>query len=176
MTNQKHIITGAPGTGKTSIINELEKRGFNCIHEKSREIISEQMAKGGNILHWKNQIAFENKIANMRFKQYINSSKKSICFFDRSPIDCIAYLRQNNLQATSEIIQNIKRCNFNMNVFYTPIWEEIYINDNERKENIEQAKDIEEHIIYTYKSHGYRLIKIPKNPVFDRVNFILSQI
>ena len=55
--NQKYIITGAPGTGKTSIINELKKRGFNCIDEISRDIIAEQNINNQKSLTWKNQIA-----------------------------------------------------------------------------------------------------------------------
>ena len=95
--NQKYIITGAPGAGKTSIINELKKRKFNCIDENSREIIAEQIITGGEILPWKNQIAFENKIANMRTQQYLASPEDCICFFDRSALDCIAYLKSNLL-------------------------------------------------------------------------------
>jgi len=34
--NKKYIITGAHGTGKTSIMNKLKERGFNCIDENSR--------------------------------------------------------------------------------------------------------------------------------------------
>ena len=41
--NNKYIITGAPGTGKTSIINELLKRGYCCIKENSREIIENNL-------------------------------------------------------------------------------------------------------------------------------------
>ena len=41
--NKKYIITGAHGTGKTSIMNKLKERGFNCIDENSREIIAEQV-------------------------------------------------------------------------------------------------------------------------------------
>ena len=35
-------VYGAPGTGKTSIINELKKRGYECSEEISRNIIIEQ--------------------------------------------------------------------------------------------------------------------------------------
>ena len=57
--NNKYIITGAPGTGKTSIINDLISRDFSCVKENSREVISEQLLTGGDILPWKNQIAFD---------------------------------------------------------------------------------------------------------------------
>ncbi len=35
-------------------------------------------------------------------------------------------------------------------------------NDKERKENIEQANKIEDTLINTYTSTGYKLVKIPK--------------
>lgn len=169
-----HIITGAPGTGKTSIINELKQRGYNCSDEVSRDIISEQIKINGEILPWKNQIAFENKVAKIRTQQYLSMPKKRICFFDRSAIDCIAYLKLNNLRTTLEIIKEVKKCNFNKIVFYTPIWEEIYVTDNERKESINQAQEIEESIVKTYHSEGYKLIAIPKTSIKERANFIIS--
>lgn len=173
--NQKYIITGAPGTGKTSIINELKLRGFNCIDENSREIIAEQIITGGEILPWKNQIAFENKVANIRKQQYLSSPKNCICFFDRSALDCLAYLKLNNLDATSEIIKHIEECSFNKTAFYTPIWQEIYVKDNERKENIKKAQEIQNNIINVYKSKGYELISVPKLSISERVNFIISK-
>ena len=35
---KKIIITGGPGTGKTSLIEELKKNNFKCFDEISREI------------------------------------------------------------------------------------------------------------------------------------------
>ena len=173
--NYKHIITGAPGTGKTAIINALMQKGYSCAEEISREVIAEQIMIGGDILPWKNQIAFENHIANLRKEQYLNSSENKNYFFDRSSIDCIAYLKANNLGITSEIKEIIKQCVFNKQVFITPFWKEIYINDGERMEDIKAAINIEDSLIYTYKYFGYKLVEVPKLPVRERVNFILSK-
>ena len=174
--NQKYIITGAPGTGKTAIINALIQKGYSCAEEISREIIAEQLSIGGDILPWKNQIAFERHIANLRKEQYLNSSENKNCFFDRSGIDCIAYLKANKLGITNEITQITKQCIFNKQVFITPFWEEIYINDGERMEDIKSAINIESSLTETYKSLGYTLVKVPKLSVSERVNFILSKI
>ena len=39
--NKKVVITGGPGTGKTSVIKELMGRGYKCYDEGSRGIISQ---------------------------------------------------------------------------------------------------------------------------------------
>ena len=174
--NKKFIITGAPGTGKTSIINELIKQGYPCAKEISRELISEQLSIGGKILPWGNQIAFEEKIIQMRFKQYLDSLENCIYFFDRSIIDSIAYLKVSNLNPLSQMNKLINSCIFNKTVFYTPIWEKIYVTDNERKEEIQKAREIENSIINTYISYGYNMIRIPKVSVKKRTSFILSKI
>ncbi len=174
--NRRYIITGAPGTGKTAIINELMQRGYYCAEEISREIIAEQLLSGGTILPWKDQIAFENHIADLRKEQYVSSSDTENYFFDRSSIDCVAYLKANKLEPTTKIIQIIKKCIFNKQVFITPFWEDIYINDGERIEDIASAMNIEKSLIEIYKSLGYKLVKVPKLSIIERVNFILSKI
>ena len=42
-------ISGAPGTGKTSLIEELAKHNFTCHPEVSREIIAAQFKIDGDI-------------------------------------------------------------------------------------------------------------------------------
>lgn len=47
-----HIITGGPGSDKTSIIEALRARRHVCVEEVGRQIIREQRVIGGNALHW----------------------------------------------------------------------------------------------------------------------------
>lgn len=173
--NNKYIITGAPGTGKTSIINDLISRDFSCVKENSREVISEQLLTGGDILPWKNQIAFEEKISRLRIQQYKKNMNDNLVFFDRSPFDSLAYLNLSNLKFTNNLIQSIKKCKFNKSVFYTPIWAEIYEKDKERIEDINKAKKIEGAIIKMYSNQGFNLIKVPKLEIKARTDFILSK-
>lgn len=170
---KKYVITGAPGTGKTSIINHLKTKGYNCIDEISRKIISKQIAIDGEILPWKNMSAFSEKVFKLRESQLINS-KNTLIFFDRGIVDIDAYMKLDNLEIPKHIEESIKINRYNKEVFYTPIWEEIYINDEERKESIDHAKLIENEILSSYTFYDYQLIKVPKGSVEERANFILS--
>lgn len=170
----KIVITGAPGTGKTTIINQLKSLGYSCSNEISREIIAEQIATGGDILPWKDLTVFSNSVFSLRKAQYINASTESLHFFDRSMIDVIAYLKADNLKVSNQFFEDCKKFRYNNTVFYTPIWEKIYHKDLQRQESLSSAKKIEKFILTTYKSFGYSLVEIPKQSTKQRVDFILS--
>ena len=61
-------------------------------------------------------------------------------------------------------------------IFILPPWEEIYVSDDARYENYEQAKLIYNHLTETYQSYGYELIEVPKDSVDNRILFILDKI
>lgn len=172
---KKFVITGAPGTGKTSIINHLKTKGYNCIDEISREIISEQIARNGEILPWKNLSAFSESVFKIRESQLLNC-KNTLIFFDRGIVDIDAYMKLGKLEIPKHLEKSIKKNRYNTEVFYTPVWAEIYTNDEERKESLDQAKQIENEILSSYTFYNYQLIKIPKGSVEERANFILSHI
>ena len=139
---QKFVITGAPGTGKTSIINHLKTKGYNCIDEISRKIISEQIDINGEELPWKNLSAFSERVFSLRESQLLNS-KNILLFFDRGIVDVYAYMKVDSLVIPEHLEKSIIKNRYNTKVFYSPIWQEIYVNDMERKESIEQAQIIE---------------------------------
>lgn len=53
--NNFYIITGGPGVGKTTVLNELGKSGYSVVPENARKIIQEQVATKGDGLPWKNK-------------------------------------------------------------------------------------------------------------------------
>jgi predicted ATPase len=52
------VITGGPGMGKTSLLEELERRKYICIPETRRQIIIHQMNIKGIALPWKSPMLF----------------------------------------------------------------------------------------------------------------------
>ena len=94
--NKRIIISGAPGTGKTSIISKLSESGYKCHKEVSREIIANQLQINGSITPWQDLFKFSEIVIKERLKQYKQATNK-IEFYDRGIIDSFAYLLKENI-------------------------------------------------------------------------------
>lgn len=53
-----HIITGGPGSKKTTLIDALALEGFHYMPEAGRAIIRDQVAIEGTALPWSDRAAF----------------------------------------------------------------------------------------------------------------------
>jgi predicted ATPase len=91
---QKIVIIGGPGTGKSTVLNELISRGFHCKPEISREVIIKAQKKGIDQLFLTDPLLFSKLLLEGREQQYIeaNECKDEIVFFDRGIPDAHAYM------------------------------------------------------------------------------------
>jgi len=169
------VISGAPGTGKTSIIKELSNRGYKCHPEISREIIANQLKTSGTITPWQDLNTFSELVIEGRLKQFESATTK-LEFYDRGIIDSIAYLLKDKISITNKWQQIASNNAYFSKVFITPPWEAIYCKDNERKEDFETAMEIHQYMIEAYELYSYEVCIIPKMSINERIDFIISQI
>lgn len=175
--NKKVIITGAPGTGKSTIIFELEKLGYTCLHEISREVILEARKKGTEQLFLTQPLLFSDMLLKGRIQQYIESEdvEKEVVFFDRGIPDVQSYLNYIGIDYPDIYEKKGKKYRYDF-VFLMPPWEDIYTNDNERYESFEQSLAIHNHLFKTYKKLDYRVVEVPHGTVEKRIEYILNVI
>jgi predicted ATPase len=170
------VITGGPGTGKSSIIQHLEKSGHPIFPEYSRTLIREQLEIGGNILPWDDLPAFSEKVIAGRLAQWQEGAKKLLSFYDRSIIDSLAYLHKDGLLIPDNWINLAQNYRYETQVFITPPWLDIYQLDEERRESFAQLTEIHKSLLHSYQMFGYELIEVPCKPIEERVAFILNEI
>jgi predicted ATPase len=175
LNSQKVVITGAPGTGKTSIINELLKRNHICFEEISRAVTIEAQKRGIDQLFLKDPLLFSNMLLEGRKQQYLDSNKATgpFVFLDRGLPDVLAYMDYYKTKYPKQYKSVCKNYTYNYVVILNP-WQEIYKSDNERYENFDQAREIHHHIVNTYSSYGYDLLEVPFDTVEQRTNYILN--
>ena len=177
MNKEIVVIIGGPGTGKTTIIEGLLAKGYCCYPEISREVTLEAKKQGIEQLFLENPLLFSELLIEGRKKQFHNAQKEphNIVFLDRGIPDVLAYMHYIG-DSYPAFFDQACRDHIYTKIFLLPPWEEIYISDNERYENFEQAKLIYNHLTETYQKYGYDLIEVPKGTVEDRISFILNQL
>ena len=173
----KIVITGGPGTGKSTIIKELAKRNYTCMLEISREVTLNARQNGTEQLFLTNPLLFSELLLEGRVNQYIEAEKKNsdLVFFDRGIPDVHAYMNYISINYPKTYVNtsNFYRYNY---IFLMAPWKEIYVTDNERYENFEQALAIHNHLERTYTALGYVVIEVPTGNIEERTNFILAAI
>lgn len=88
------VITGAPCSGKTSVVKELERRGYQVVHESARAYIDQQLAAGKRLDQIKaDERTFENHILNAKRAIESTLPPEETIFFDRGLPDSIAYFK-----------------------------------------------------------------------------------
>lgn len=177
MQNNKIVITGGPGTGKSSIVKYLEELGYPCLHEVSREITASAQKEGISQLFLEKPILFSEKLLEARKEQFQQSLEiqNPVIFFDRGLPDVLAYMEYFDTIYPEKFKLACKNLRYN-EIFLLPPWKEIYQTDNERYESFEQAELIYTFLKKTYLNYGYKPIEVPVGAIEKRCDFILSNL
>ncbi len=166
------ILTGAPGTGKSSVVQALETLGHSVMKEVSREYWEETgYGEGGND-PWRNLLAFSKAIWTLRTEQHRAADWLSgSVFYDRSLLDILAYMDAGDKEIPTEM--DPSRFPYHKDVFIFPPWEEIYKMDIGRWEPFSTCHAIHKSLVHTYQTAGYSLVVVPPGTVQERVEFML---
>jgi len=171
------VITGGPGTGKSSLIHKLEAQGYECLHEISRQVILEARKQGINQLFLAQPLLFSRKLLQGRVLQYREAGilPAEVVFVDRGIPDIVAYMDYAKTSYPKDFITACEEKKYHQ-VFILPPWEEIYVSDSERHESFKEAERIYPHLVQTYSRFGYKPLEVPRISVQERVDYLLNNI
>ncbi|MBA8819750.1 ATPase [Ochrobactrum sp. P6BS-III] len=170
------VISGGPGSGKSTLIDALEQRGFARTVEAGRAIIQDQVAIGGTALPWDDRALFAELMLSWEMRSHRLAQRHSgPVFFDRGVPDVIGYLSLCSLPVPSHMEAAAQQIRYNKTVFLAPPWPEIFGQDAERKQDFDEAVRTFTAMETTYRRFGYEIALLPKASVEERVEFILTK-
>lgn len=172
-----YVFTGGSSSGKSSIIDGLREAGHICVPEAGRIVVMEENASGGDGQPWVNLERFADLIFAKALEAFeAHEGLSAPVFFDRSFIEALSCAKALERETPQRHIDIARSHRFNLKVFVTPPWQEIFTNDAERKTTFEAAVVDYEVNTATYRECGYELIEVPRLPVEERVAFVLESV
>jgi predicted ATPase len=166
-----HVITGAPCSGKTTLIDQLADRGFRTVPETARLYFEREMAGGRSVDEVrKNARTVERGLIDMqlRFEREIRAIE--VVFLDRGLPDSLTFCRIAGLNP-NEILSECFRHRY-ASVF---VLDRIPIQqDGIRIEDDAIAGLLDEWLARDYGALGYRVMRVPVLSPKERLEFVLA--
>jgi predicted ATPase len=173
---RRFILTGMPGSGKTSVINQLEANGYEIITEAATDIIADaEMNKMKE--PWKDPV-FIDAIAYCQQERQ-NEARGILQFYDRSPFCTYALQQYLGFPKSDLLLEEIDRC-LQKEIYQNKVFffENLGFVDrtDARQISYEDALIFEKIHLETYQEFGFELNFVPKNSIIERCEFILKNI
>ncbi len=170
---KRYIITGTPGSGKTSTLHALKDLGYNVIPEAATDIIRSSQKKG--ILEpWTHPHFIDETIHLQKQRQY--EARGTVQFYDRSPLCTYALSRYLGYPPSPVLVAEVKRI-LSDRIYHPQVFffENLGFieNTDARQISFEEALVFEKMHIEVYKKFGFEILFIPKMPPQDRCDFIV---
>lgn len=167
------VVTGAPCSGKTSVIDELARRGYRVVPEAARAYIEAELKKGRRLDAVKSDPRrFEGHIfrAKRRIEARLPAGER--LFLDRALPDSIAYYVLEGLDPAEPRRQS-RRVRY-QRIF---LFERLdFAPDPVRSENALAADRIERLIDAAYRDLDYVVTRVPVLPIPERAEFVLNRL
>ena len=176
--NRLIVISGCSSGGKSTLLSELSSQGYTIVEEEGRKLVKQQLAANSGITPWEQPQLFCKLLIDKSIEAYhqaekIRIAKNKIIFFDRSFLEGISYFQTLEIHDYDHIVNELR---YYPTIFMTPPWEEIFSQDEERKNTFEDAINEYNRLMIVYPKYGYQISVIPKITVKDRIDFLLSSI
>ncbi len=157
------VITGAPFSGKTTIVKLLSQIGFQTVPEAAEIVLRREK--------WENELDLQTKIYKLQLRLE-ESVDGHLVFLDRGLPDGIAYLEKKG-ETLPELVEASKN---RYDYVFVPERLKFRPGGIRRESSDEEARQIEDRIISVYKRLGYNPVRVPLSDPKTRVRFILSKI
>lgn len=171
------VITGGPGSGKTTLIELLRGAGFATTPEAGRAIIQDQTAIGGPALPSKDPALFAELMLCWDIRSYRWALRQDgPVFFDHAIPGLTGYHPMMGLDVPPHVDAAVAAFPYRREVFIAPHWPEIYRTDTERRQTLDEAKRSYDTAVESYTRCGYRLVELPRAAPEERLRFVLDRL
>ena len=160
-----HILTGAPGSGKTAVLEGLG----DGVHTVRRARAGGHRRAAGRRRH-RHRRPGSGAVRGAAARSDRSTSIATRCarrrlswLFDRGVPDCVAYAAVLGVDPAGSLAA-ARRYRYHPEVMILEPWEQIYATDAERTMSFEHTIPFHEALVDAYEGAGYALVRCPPGP------------
>ncbi|AMO70447.1 AAA family ATPase [Sphingorhabdus sp. M41] len=167
------VITGGPGSGKTTLCKKLSEDRIAIGSESGRAVLAR---KNGHDLRQKNPHLYAAEILKLDVEKFTTASAScQRWLFDRGFPDNAGFLDLMGLPIPGELDLACRNYRYAGQIFAAPPWREIYHGDQDRIQDWHEAVATHEAIAAAWARYGYILVELPRASVDERVVFVKNR-
>ncbi len=173
--SKRYVLTGAPGSGKTSVALGLRRRGYAVVDEAVTDLIADAQAAGVDE-PWQKGTFLDDIVTLQRRRQLAPvADGVSVQVFDRSPLCTLALARYLDLPVTPLLAAEVTR------VTRDRVYERVvflirplgFIEPTAaRRISYPDALEFQAVHEAVYREHGFQLVDVEPGPVEQRVTAV----
>ncbi len=168
---KKYVLTGGPGTGKSTLLRALVKRGEYGIPEAAEDYIRRRQS-GGAKEPWK-EPDFQDMILELQVQRESDVPEGlERVFVDRGIPDGLAYA-QPGTKTYWRILEEAAKVHYERVFIVEPLVRKTRQTEI-RRENYEEASALGRKLEEIYEQLGYEIRRINQDTVEERVAIILQ--
>lgn len=161
------LVTGTWGVGKTHILDLLGTE-FSVVEEPGRRV-----ARAAGEFDPEQFTQFVGTITRAAHLRALEDG--GVFVFDRGVVDCLAYARWFGLDE-EPFRRYVSQLRYHEDVFFFPLWPEIYATDAERKATLEMATAFETVLLEVLGESRYNLVDVPRRDPSERAAFLRNEL
>jgi len=97
-------------------------------------------------------------------------------FHDRGVPDVMGHLTLCGLPVPAHMDRAAREFRYHRQAFIAPVWPEIFAQDAERRQDLDEARRTPDVMAGVYPAYGYDLIELPRATASERVAFVLERL
>lgn len=167
------VLTGAPGAGKTALLEAAAAAGMATSPEVARAILQQP---GGMALRESDPAGFAMAMLEGHLAEYrLFADHPGPVLFDRGFPDVVGFLELSGLPIPGAIDTACRNLRYDGPIFRAPAWPAIYRQDAERIQDFAGAVASDTVVTRAWRRYGYSVIDLPLRPVAERLAFITAR-
>ncbi|MEM7308479.1 MAG: ATP-binding protein [Planctomycetota bacterium] len=173
------VVSGGPGSGKTTLVAALGERGYATVPEAAIEVIAELNAEHGTDGQkaWRSANRTEFQLAvlrrQVRLEDELLAREPRTAFLDRSRLDGVAYCRHFGEPVPDELQRLAPLGRYDRVLLLDTLANFERRAETGRTSDRAASLAIRDALEAVYREAGFEPIRIPELPLQDRVDFAL---